>query len=113
MDPNAGQNVSEPHLRKSRWRTVLVLSLFAAFLICFALLLQRPPPNPPGFSFGPRLPPGKVTPQLSYNYGNARALICSDGSLWRWETVPNWNISSPIPSEPQRLGSESKWTQVS
>jgi Alpha-tubulin suppressor and related RCC1 domain-containing proteins len=112
MDRDAGQSASQPHLRKSRWRTVLVLLLLAA-LICFALLPQKPSPNPPGFSVGPSLPPGKVTPQLSYNYGNVRVLISNDGSLWRWDTVPNGVISNlKLPDAPQRISFETNWCQV-
>src|SRR5262245_6251539 len=112
MDLDAGQSVSQPHLRKSRWRTILVLSLFAALIICFALLLQKPPANPAGFLVGPPLPSGKVTPQLSYNYGNVRVLISNDGSLWRWDAVPNGAISGlKLPEAPRRISAESNWCQ--
>ena len=115
MDCDVKPTVNEPHLRKSKWRTVLVLSLtlVAGFLLWFVLLPQKPPPNPPGFSVDPPLPPGKVTPQLSYNYGNVRVLIGNDGSLWRWDTVPNGAISFlKLPEAPKRIGSESNWCQV-
>jgi hypothetical protein len=113
MDREAAQVVNEPCPKQSRWRTPLILSIVAAFLICFTFLFLKPPPNPAGFSIGPQLPPGQVTPQLSYNYGNVRVLISNDGSLWRWDTVPNGAISRlKLPEAPVRIGSESNWRQV-
>jgi hypothetical protein len=110
MDSDGAQAVNEPHLTKFRWKTVLKFAIPAAFLVCFGSLLLKPQSNPPGFSVGPPLPPGRVTPQISYNYGNAVACIGSDGSLWRWETLPN---PPQTPREaPKRTGSDSNWCQV-
>lgn len=110
------QNTEAPCHRRpglTRSKTALKFAIPAAFLLCIALLLLKPSPNLPGLTVGPSLPPGKVTPQLSYNYGNVRVLISNDGSLWRWDTVPNGAISGlKLPEAPKRIDAQSNWCQV-
>jgi alpha-tubulin suppressor-like RCC1 family protein len=71
-----------------------------------------------GFSVGPPLPPGKVTPQLVSTWDEA-VLLAPDGSLWGWggsQLKQSWLQPNPggrgIP-RPQRIGAGSDWQKVS
>lgn len=105
MNLDAAQTVSETHPRKSSWSKALLLLLSTPFLIFFALNLLKHAPNPPGFTVGAPLAPGKVAPQLSYNYFNTIVSLrpmarCGVGNLREARTLPTTlrNKSALIPT---------------
>jgi alpha-tubulin suppressor-like RCC1 family protein len=87
----------------------------AAALIGVVLLVVVSQYHPPGIWMGKPLPPGKVKPQLA-NPWSYSVLLAPDGSLWAWgwSAFGNTTLFPQADSSqvPQRIGSDSDWTQV-
>jgi alpha-tubulin suppressor-like RCC1 family protein len=104
-------------MRKRLTRCAVAAALIGVVLLVVVHQLRAPP-----ISVGRALPPGKVKPQL-VNAFNKAVLIAPDGSLWAWggrERMENggWSFARVLPNTadlqvPQRIGSETNWTQVS
>jgi hypothetical protein len=95
----------------------------AAVLILIVLLIVDSQYHPPGIWMGKPLPSGKVKPQLVNAFDKA-VLLAPDGSLWAWggrermEKHGGWSFAWVLPHAadlqvPQRIGSDTNWTQVS
>jgi alpha-tubulin suppressor-like RCC1 family protein len=87
----------------------------AAALVLLVLLAVVHQMHPPGIWMGKPLAPGKVRPQLA-NAWSSGVLLAPDGSLWAWgwsafrkTTLFPQTDSSQVP---QRMSSNSDWTQV-
>src|SRR5579863_1442821 len=87
----------------------------AAALIGVVLLVVVSQYHSSGIWMGKPLPPGKVKPQLA-NAWSSGVLLAPDGSLWAWgwSGVGNTTLFPQADSSqvPQRIGSDSDWTQV-
>ncbi len=96
-------------MRKWLTRCALAASLVGVVLLVVSQY------DPPGIWMGKPLPPGKVKPQFA-NAWFAGVLLAPDGSLWAWgwSAFRNTTLFPQADSSqvPQRIGSDSDWTQV-
>ncbi len=86
----------------------------AAVLILIVLLAVVHQLRGPVIRMGKALPPGKVMPQLA-NGCDTGVLLAPDGSLWAWGEMTFLidPLQHPAISQvPQRIGSDSDWSQV-
>ena len=95
-----------------------LLAILGAIIVLTLVLvwLLKPRAVPAGFSVGPALPPGKVTPQLVSTWDTG-ILLAPDGSLWGWggnQFQLNGLFPKPgVYSQPQRFNVGSDWRRVS
>ncbi len=110
MDCGAAPVVDDPHLRKFKWKRAVQFFALVAFLGWAGWFLLKPSVNLPKLPVGSPLPPGKVRPEVSYNYAFVRMLVAPDGSLWGWKN--DIHRASLEEGPPQRIGSDSDWLHV-